>query len=42
MLGFESGGLTNDPGFVNADAYNFTVSDEDVIFYGIGDPRWLP
>lgn len=42
MLGFESGGLTNDPGFVNADAYNFTVSDEDVFLYGIGDPRWLP
>src|SRR5690606_27051239 len=31
---------TLDPGFANVESGDFTVSDEDVIFYGIGDPRW--
>lgn len=30
-----------DPGFVNPDNGNFTVTNEDLKFQGIGDPRWL-
>ncbi|HSV89006.1 MAG TPA: DUF5123 domain-containing protein [Bacteroidales bacterium] len=33
---------TLNPGFVNADAGNFTVTQEDLIFRRVGDPRWLP
>jgi len=29
-----------DPGYANAAGGDFTVSNEDVKFYGIGDPRW--
>jgi hypothetical protein len=32
---------TLDPGFVNPDAGNFKVTNEDLLFYRIGDPRWL-
>ncbi|MBN2164652.1 MAG: DUF4957 domain-containing protein [Marinilabiliaceae bacterium] len=31
---------THDPGFADAPNRDFTVSNEDIIFYGIGDPRW--
>ena len=30
-----------DPGYANAAGGDFTVSNEDVKFYGIGDPRWI-
>jgi len=33
---------TYNPGFVNPAAGNFTVTHEELIFYRIGDPRWLP
>lgn len=33
---------TLNPGFVNAAAGNFTVTNEDLIFRRVGDPRWLP
>lgn len=33
---------TLNPGFVNADGGNFTVTQEDLIFRRVGDPRWLP
>lgn len=32
---------TLNPGFKDAANGDFTVSDEDLIVYGIGDPRWL-
>lgn len=32
---------TLDPGFVNPAGGNFTVTNEDLKLYGIGDPRWL-
>lgn len=32
---------TLDPGFVNAATGNFKVTNQDIIFEGIGDPRWL-
>jgi hypothetical protein len=32
---------TLNPGFVNAEGGNFTVTNQDLIFNGIGDPRWL-
>jgi len=32
---------TLDPGFANPDAGNFTVSNEELKFQGIGDPRWI-
>lgn len=30
-----------DPGFVDPENGNFKVTNEDLIFYRIGDPRWL-
>jgi len=33
---------TLNPGFVNPTAGNFTVTNEELIFRRIGDPRWLP
>lgn len=33
---------TLNPGFVNADAGNFRVTHDDLIFRRVGDPRWLP
>ncbi len=40
---YDSGNYyTLNPGFANPEAGNFTLSNEDLIFYGIGDPRWLP
>jgi len=32
---------THDPGFVNPDNGDFKVTNEDLKFYRIGDPRWL-
>jgi hypothetical protein len=32
---------TLDPGFVNPDTGDFKVTNEDLKFYRIGDPRWL-
>ena len=32
---------TLNPGFVNPAAGNFTVTNEDLKLFGIGDPRWL-
>ncbi len=32
--------LSNDPGFEDAANGDFTLSDEDLIYYGIGDSRW--
>lgn len=32
---------TYNPGFVNPAGGNFTVTHEELIFNGIGDPRWL-
>lgn len=32
---------TYNPGFVNPATGDFTVTNEDLIFTGIGDPRWL-
>ena len=32
---------TLNPGFVDPGSGNFTVTQEDLIFYRIGDPRWL-
>ncbi|MDR2129993.1 MAG: DUF4957 domain-containing protein [Odoribacteraceae bacterium] len=37
-----NGYTTLDPGFANATAGDFTVSNETLIENGIGDPRWLP
>lgn len=33
---------TVDPGFKDAANNDFTVSNQDLIYNGIGDPRWLP
>lgn len=33
---------THNPGFVDPANGNFTVTNEELIIYGIGDPRWLP
>ena len=30
-----------DPGYANAANGDFTVSNEDIIYYGVGDPRWI-
>ncbi len=39
---YDSGSYTTmDPGFVDAENGNFTVTNENIIFNGIGDPRWL-
>jgi hypothetical protein len=32
---------THNPGFVNPADGNFGVTNEDLIIFGIGDPRWL-
>ena len=32
---------TLDPGFTNAEAGDFKVGNQDLILFGIGDPRWL-
>ncbi|MDK2840967.1 MAG: hypothetical protein PWQ17_472 [Anaerophaga sp.] len=34
--------LTVDPGFIDPDNGDFTVSQEDIIYYQIGDVRWIP
>ena len=34
-------GRALDPGYADAAGGDFTVSNEDVKFYGIGDPRWI-
>ena len=37
---FDTEGKEADPKFVNAAEGNFTLGNEDMIFYGVGDPRW--
>lgn len=37
---FDTTGKEVDPQFKNAAAGDFTVGNEDVKYYGIGDPRW--
>ena len=37
---FDTAGKEVDPQFKNAAAGDFTVGNEDVKYYGIGDPRW--
>lgn len=32
---------THNPGFENAESGNFKITNEDLILFGIGDPRWL-
>jgi hypothetical protein len=39
----DSGNFTTlNPGFADPENGDFTVSNEDLILFGIGDPRWLP
>ena len=39
---YDSGNYTSyNPGFVNPEAGNFKVTNEELILYEIGDPRWL-
>jgi len=39
----DSGNYTTlNPGFADPENGNFTVSNDDLILFGIGDPRWLP
>ncbi len=33
-------GYTLDPGYANAEEGDFTLSNEDLIYYQVGDPRW--
>lgn len=33
---------THNPGFANPAAGKFTVTNDELILFGIGDPRWLP
>lgn len=37
----DTAGRALDPGYANAAEGDFTVGNEDVKFYGIGDPRWI-
>lgn len=37
----DSNGTSVDPGYANAGAGNFTVSNADIKDYKIGDPRWI-
>ena len=36
----DSKGTIKDPQYKNAAAGDFTVGDEDIKYYGVGDPRW--
>ena len=38
---FDGDGTTLDPGYADAANGDFTVSNEDLQFYGVGDPRWI-
>jgi hypothetical protein len=39
---YDSGNYTTyNPGFINPEAGNFKVTNEELILYEIGDPRWL-
>lgn len=38
---FDTKGVVADPIFKNAANGDFTVSNEDIIYYKIGDPRWI-
>lgn len=33
---------THDPGFADPENGDFTISNDDLIFGGVGDPRWIP
>ena len=37
----DTAGRALDPGYANATAGDFTVGNEDIKFYNIGDPRWI-
>ena len=37
---FDTDGKIADPGFADATNGNFTVTNEDIKYYGAGDPRW--
>ena len=37
---FDAEGKEADPKFTNAAAGDFTLGNEDMVFYGVGDPRW--
>lgn len=40
---YDAGSYTTlDPGFVNPDNADFTVTNQELTIYGIGDPRWIP
>ncbi|WP_321333010.1 fibronectin type III domain-containing protein [uncultured Bacteroides sp.] len=38
---FDDSATSLDPGFTDVASGNFKVSQEDIIYKGIGDPRWL-
>lgn len=38
---FDNAALEVDPGFADAAKGDFTISNEDLIYKGIGDPRWI-
>ncbi len=40
MLADDSSGKDWTADFTDADGGDFTTTDEDVVYYGIGDPRW--
>lgn len=40
-LFWDTAGLTLDPGYKDATNGDFTVSNEEIIFKKIGDPRWI-
>ena len=41
LAAWGDGYLQADPGFKNASKFDFTVTNEDVLKTGAGDPRWL-
>lgn len=41
VLEEDPSGMTYDPGYADADVGDFTVSNEELIYQGTGDPRWL-
>ncbi len=40
ISGFDSSAKSYDPAFVNAEEFDFTVQEEEIIFGAYGDPRW--
>ena len=37
---YDTGGKVTDPGFKDAANGDFTISNQDINYYKIGDPRW--